>query len=249
MIGSICLGLLVGVIASLTGLGGGVVMVPMLPLLVGADQRQAVATSLFVVFLNGLQISFFSIRKKKLDIRFALPIAVIGIMTAYFSSLLIYRFSDFSLRLFLCFIMAFIIYILIKPPHFTFHRGKNIFRYAVGAIAGFVSGLSGLGGGIVVGPLLLAGKAISHQKLPSTISFVSMCFSGVATLTHLALNLPTRYSWGPILWKEGLLIFVPAVVVTKILFPLQQKLSETQRRNLLLVFSVVLFLKSLVSIL
>ncbi len=249
MIASICLGLIVGVISVLTGLGGGVVMVPLLPLLTGADQKQAIATSLFVVFLNGAQITFFSVRKKNLDIKFALPIAVIGIMTAYFASILIYRFTNYNLRVFLCVVMAFIIFILVRPPKFTFHRGKNIFRYAVGAIAGFVSGLSGLGGGIVVGPLLLAGKAISHQALPSTITFVSMCFAGVATLTHLVLNVPTMTSWGPILWKEAILVFIPAVFVTKALFPLQQKLTENQRRYLLLLFSIVLFLKSLVSIL
>jgi uncharacterized membrane protein YfcA len=248
MIASIFLGLLVGVIGTFTGLGGGIIMVPLLPVLLGASQKEAIATSLCVVFLNGMQLSFLALRKKNLDIKFVLPIALIGIMTAYFSSLMIYQFTNYSLRIFLVCIMVMVIYVLIRPPKFDFHKGKNIFRYSVGAFSGLVSGLTGLGGGIVLGPLLLAGRAIHHQQLTSTTSFVSMCFAGVATFTHMALNPPTMESWGPILWQSALLIFVPALVITKILYPLQTKLSEVQRRKLLLLFSVVLFLKSVVSL-
>jgi uncharacterized membrane protein YfcA len=248
MMASVFLGLLVGVIGTFTGLGGGIIMVPLLPVLLGATQKEAIATSLCVVFLNGMQLTYLAFRKKNLDLRFVLPIALIGIMTAYFSSLLVYRFSNYSLRLFLVCIMALVIYVLLRPPKFDFHKGKNLFRYSVGAFSGLVSGLTGLGGGIVLGPLLLAGRAIHHQQLTSTTSFVSMCFAGIATITHMALNPPSMLSWGPILWQSALFIFVPALLITKILYPMQAKLTEVQRRKLLLLFSLVLFLKSVVSL-
>lgn len=249
MMGSLILGLLVGMIGTFTGLGGGIVMVPLLPLLAGADQKQAVATSLFVVFLNGLQLTYLSVRKKNIEFKYVIPIAALGILASYFSSFMLYRFSNYSLRVFLVCILALVIVVLVWPPKFELGKFKNIFRYFVGAISGVVSGFTGLGGGIVVAPLLLAGKAINHQYLTSTTSFVSMCFAGVATITHMALNPPQAASWGPILWREGLLIFIPAIVMTRLLYPLQAKLTELQRRRLLLLFSVVLFLKSLVSIL
>ena len=64
MIEAVILGAGVGLVSVLTGLGGGILMVPLLPLFLGFSQLDAIATSLFVVFLNSSQLVLISNKNK-----------------------------------------------------------------------------------------------------------------------------------------------------------------------------------------
>ncbi|MBY0384598.1 TSUP family transporter, partial [bacterium] len=62
---SLFLGIIVGVVSSLFGIGGGIFIVPLLPNLLGVTPHQAVATSLASVFLVTL-LNTVSFSREKL---------------------------------------------------------------------------------------------------------------------------------------------------------------------------------------
>ncbi len=80
------IGLLAGMLSGLVGIGGGIVMVPLL-LLLGLSQHQAQGTSLAVLVVPVTAVAVFNYYKEGyIDWRFAAIIAVFFVVGGYFGS-------------------------------------------------------------------------------------------------------------------------------------------------------------------
>ena len=75
------LGLVTGVLSGLLGVGGGVFMVPVLILFLELSDVTAKGVSLLVVIPTGLIATFFSLRRKNVDLRAASAIGIAGALT------------------------------------------------------------------------------------------------------------------------------------------------------------------------
>lgn len=75
------LGLLTGVLSGLLGVGGGVFMVPVLILFLELSDVTAKGVSLLVVIPTGLIATFFSLRRRNVDLRAASAIGIAGAAT------------------------------------------------------------------------------------------------------------------------------------------------------------------------
>lgn len=75
------LGLATGLLSGLLGVGGGVFMVPVMILFLGMGDITAKGVSLLVVIPTGLIATFFSMRKKNVDLRAAAAIGIAGALT------------------------------------------------------------------------------------------------------------------------------------------------------------------------
>jgi len=84
----IALGILVGIIASFTGLGGGFIMVPLLIFLGFASQR-AVGTSFMAILIISLSALFAHGKLDHVDYRMGLFLGVGGIIGAQLGSRLV----------------------------------------------------------------------------------------------------------------------------------------------------------------
>ena len=83
----ILIGLLAGILSGLVGVGGGIIMVPLLVYLLGFNQFQAQGTSLAVLAVPVTAIAAFTYYKKgHLDWRFALVIAVCFVVGGFIGS-------------------------------------------------------------------------------------------------------------------------------------------------------------------
>ena len=83
----IIIGLLAGMLSGLVGVGGGIIMVPLLVLLVGFSQHQAQGTSLAVLLAPVTAIAVFNYYKEGyINWKFAIVIAVFFIVGSYFGS-------------------------------------------------------------------------------------------------------------------------------------------------------------------
>lgn len=78
----VVVGLATGVLSGLLGVGGGVFMVPVMILFLGMSDIVAKGVSLLVVIPTGLIATFFSLRKKNVDLRAATVIGVAGAVTS-----------------------------------------------------------------------------------------------------------------------------------------------------------------------
>lgn len=83
---SLAIGVLSGVVASLCGVGGGVVMVPAFVTLLGLPQKTAVATSLAIIIPTALMATTQNARHGLVDWRVMAVTAVSASIFAYFGA-------------------------------------------------------------------------------------------------------------------------------------------------------------------
>lgn len=83
----VLIGLLAGVLSGLVGVGGGIIMVPMLVLLLGFSQHQAQGTSLTVLVVPVTALAVFNYYKEGyINWKYAAIIAIFFVVGSYFGS-------------------------------------------------------------------------------------------------------------------------------------------------------------------
>ncbi len=152
------LGGLLGALGSLTGIGGGFLLMPAL-LWVFPDQNQgalSVAT-LTVVFFNSLSGSILSARKDRIRFRTGLTYGLISLPSVWFGTQLQSQVDrkayTFAFGLFLLAGAAFLVLRRAASPANP-ARGLWAAGALISLAIGFVSGFFGVGGGFLFVPLL-----------------------------------------------------------------------------------------------
>ena len=83
---AVLIGLLSGAVAALCGVGGGIIMVPFFVLLMGMEQKTAVATSLAAIVLTALLASARNHVNHFIDWRIAIASGLAGATVAWFAA-------------------------------------------------------------------------------------------------------------------------------------------------------------------
>lgn len=189
------IGIAAGIVGSLLGLGGGIIISPILTL-TGSLPSQVASTSLLAVASTGASSTLsYSIKKKiKYGIgikiaAFAVPFSVIGALVS--SSL---NPDEFKLY-FAILLISTSLYLLVRKPinenrRNQENRGRlisNTLLYGGSSAAGLISSLFGIGGGIIFVPLLFAVKRLSMQQSVATSQLSILITSVAGILTHSVL--------------------------------------------------------------
>ena len=83
----VLIGVLAGILSGLVGVGGGVIMVPLLVLLLGFNQHQAQGTSLAVLVVPVTAVAVYTYHKEGfIDWRYVGIIAIFFVIGGYFES-------------------------------------------------------------------------------------------------------------------------------------------------------------------
>lgn len=186
-------GLLAGTLGGLVGLGGGVVMIPLLIAWVGFARHQAHATSLAAVIATGAVGAATYARSGHVDLLATLVLASSAASAASFGARTAHRTDAARLRrVFGGFLLAVAALLAVRPligqvaaPHaFAATPGSVAALAGTGLTAGFLAGLLGIGGGSIMVPglVLLAGM---DQHLAQGTSLLAMVPAAIAgTWTH-----------------------------------------------------------------
>lgn len=114
--------------------------------------------------------------------------------------------------------------------------GRPTYALAViGTVAGLFSGLFGVGGGIVIVPLLILWRGYGEREATGTSLLAIVLMAAAATATHGA--------FGNVHLTDGLLVGLPAVVGVLIGTALQQRLDP---RTIRLTFAALLAISAIV---
>ncbi|HAJ18079.1 MAG TPA: sulfite exporter TauE/SafE family protein, partial [Microbacterium sp.] len=81
VVGLIVLGLITGILAGLLGVGGGIVVVPVLMILFGASDLEAKGTSLLMMIPTALSGTVGNLRRKNVDLPAAIAIGIAACTT------------------------------------------------------------------------------------------------------------------------------------------------------------------------
>lgn len=154
------IGLLSGFFGGLLGIGGGIVIIPLLVKFRKLEQRQAHGNSLLAQVFIGLTGAVTYSLKGSIDLLASILIAPAAMATARFGAHYAHILPEWKLkRFFGGFIISVSTALLLKPyliqQHFSaVFLVKAIILLFIGAITGFLSGMMGVGGAFIMIPAM-----------------------------------------------------------------------------------------------
>jgi hypothetical protein len=191
---SFLIGLLAGIFGGLVGLGGGVVMIPLMTGILKLDQHKAHGTSLVALVFTGISGAIAYGMKGTVDVTAAILMAATAIVTARAGAHFANALPEWKLkRSFGGFLVCVSLLMILKPylPHVPGMGAgwpKIIMLLVTGVFTGFLSGMMGVGGGTIMVPamVLLAGF---EQHLAQGSSLLAMVPAGaVGAASHWTLG-------------------------------------------------------------
>ena len=187
----IVLGIFAGILGGLLGIGGGTIIVPMLIIICSMPQKKAQGTSLFCAMLIAISGIYPYTFHGNINYIYGIFISLGAIIGAIIGSYIMKRTDTKILRnIFVClliYVSINMIYTGIKQTDmiiYSFDLSKEWIVWSVlftiGIITGTLSGLLGIGGGLIMVPsMLILGFG---QKMAQGISLLCMiptAFTGI----------------------------------------------------------------------
>jgi uncharacterized membrane protein YfcA len=182
-------GLAGGLLSGAFGVGGGLIMVPLLIAFAGMDQRRAAATSLAAIVPAAVAGSFTYFVTGEVDLVVALFVAVGGVVGSWLGALLLRRLSLGWLRwMFIALLLGVALRMLLIVPErgaeqLDFDFGTAVAMIGLGLVIGVASGLFGVGGGVIMVPAFIAllGMGDLAAKGTSLAVMIPTALSGTIT--------------------------------------------------------------------
>ncbi|WP_418598547.1 sulfite exporter TauE/SafE family protein [Phascolarctobacterium succinatutens] len=211
--GFLTLGILVGLLGALLGIGGGMVIVPLLVFAWDYEPQLAIGTSVLVVLMNAVSGTCGYVRQKKVCVDAALKFAVATVPGAFLGS---YAAEYLQGRLFYLVFGAFFVLAAInmyrkankEAAGKTAGEVPEVYNWKLGVLCsvgvGFLASILGIGGGIVHVPFM-----VYVLNFPVHVAIAtSTCILAVSSLAGLV----SHAMLGHIVWTSGLAIGAGAFV-------------------------------------
>lgn len=205
------IGVIGGVLSGAFGIGGGIIMVPLLVALAKLDQRTAAATSLVAIVPTAVVGSITYFVNDEIDLAAGGLVSVGAVAGAIIGTRLLRRIPLVWLRwMFIALIVVVAARMLLVPPE----RGESVeltvwvaLGYvALGLAMGVASGLFGIGGGVIAVPALVAVFGASDLLAKGTSLAVMIPTGVVGTVSNARA--------GVVDVRAGLVVGVTATVAS-----------------------------------
>jgi len=190
----ILLGFAAGVLGSMIGLGGGIIVVPVLTFL-GFPPTAAASNSLFAALSNAIASTISYSRQKRIEFSLGLKLGLLTIPGTILGAILSTDVApDIFKMLFGFVLIASAAYIFLRKKIETREKtlSKQMMLFAVGAsfFAGIISSFFGIGGGIIFVPLMVIGMGMAMKKAAPTSQLILLFASLSGVIVHSILGHP-----------------------------------------------------------
>ncbi|MCY3413130.1 MAG: sulfite exporter TauE/SafE family protein [Candidatus Heimdallarchaeota archaeon] len=206
--------ILVSSVSIIGGLGGGILLIPILTIGFGFPLKIVIGSVLISLSIPASIGAFGAWRRDELDLRLAILFEIPTIIGAYFGARYSVSASDMQISLTFGVIAIFLSIQMIHkanqtrmgvlpkqskfwkfigsiPPVYEFSKGEYKYYVSIsslfcaGIIIGFLAGLLGVGGGWIKSPLLILGFGIPPFIATGTAIFMILITSITGGLTHI----------------------------------------------------------------
>ena len=185
------IGLVAGVMGGLVGVGGGVIMIPLMTEILRFRQQEAHGTSLVAVVFTAVAGSFIYYLQGSADILASAMLAAMALCTVRYGAKFCCFLPEWKLkRYFGCFLLFISLLLVLKPflPQVVDAASPAWIRWSVlivlGVLTGFISGMMGVGGGIFMVPMMVIFAGISQQTAQGISLLAMIPASAVGAMTH-----------------------------------------------------------------
>lgn len=179
-----------GLLSGAFGVGGGIIMVPLLLAFAGMDQRRAATTSLAAIIPTAVAGGATYLVNGEIDVPVAVLVAAGGVVGSYVGATLLRRIPLGWLRwLFVALLLGVAARLLLIAPV----RGAEVdvdvpvalALVGTGVVMGIASGLFGIGGGVFLVPILISVFGAGDLAAKGTSLLVVLVTSVVGTVTNV----------------------------------------------------------------
>ena len=197
------IGLLAGITGGITGGGGGIVMIPLLVWILKLDQHTAHGMSLVALVFTGLAGAVTYAMNGAVDVPAALLMAVTAVVTARAGAHFAHSLPEWKLkRSFGGYLLLVSALMLLKPylaapQALSAGAARAIILIMTGTVAGFTSGMMGVGGGAIMIPAMVLLAGFDQHIAQGTSLLVMVPAGSAGAYAHWKLgNVQTALLWG-----------------------------------------------------
>lgn len=188
-------GLIAGLLGGLVGVGGGVIIVPLMTETLKFRQHEAHGTSLIAVVFTGVAGSVIYYLHGSVELAAAAVLAGMALITVRLGAKYCCFLPEMTLKRYFGFFLIFVAWVFLLKPFLPYVMEGSppvwirwIVLVLLGALTGFISGMMGVGGGSFMIPMMVIFAGIP-QHTAQGISLLAMIpASTLGAWTH---------------WREG----------------------------------------------
>lgn len=199
-------GLIAGFMSGFFGIGGGTILVPML-IATGFTMKEAIAISVMQMVFSSVYGSFLNSKKVRDVFKDGIIIGMGGFAGGLQNGLVHSMVSnEFLQYVFIVIIILSIAKIFISPaePEGEIKKHSKLTLFIVGFIVGVIAMSIGVGGAIMLIPILV-GFMKYHIKVATSLSLFFVIFSSIAGFSSLSIT-------GQMLYEEGLIVACASLI-------------------------------------
>ena len=223
-------GVLTGVLSGFFGIGGGTILVPIL-LFLGFTIKEAIGISVLQMLMASLFGSYINNKNRLIDLNLIIPIGIGGFIGAIGSSFFVSLVSNETLEVIF---LLFLIYAFFKVVRGSkgdsgeFKQPHRAVLLLIGTLIGFFSISIGVGGSLLLVPILVGFFHYDIKKAVATGLFF-VIFSSLSGVINYSIA-------GTVDYFNGLVIGTASLLGVYIGIKLGHLSSEKLQKRLLLLF-------------
>ncbi|RXJ69993.1 hypothetical protein CRV08_00065 [Halarcobacter ebronensis] len=199
-------GLTAGFVAGFFGLGGGTILTPIL-VVAGFSMKEAISISIMQMVFSSIYGSYLNSKKAKEVFKEGIILGIGGSLGGLMNSFVHSLVSNLFLQyLFIFIVLLSIIKIFVSPaePKVAVKQHNKVVLILVGFIVGVIAMSIGVGGAIMLIPLLV-GVMKYPLKTATSLSLFFVIFSSLAGFFSLTVT-------GQMLFYEGTIIGIASLI-------------------------------------
>ena len=188
------LGVAAGMLGSMIGLGGGIIVVPVLTFL-GFPPTVAASNSLFAALSNAIASTVSYSKQKRIEFSLGLKLGLLSIPGTVLGAIISTDFAPEIFKILFGFVLiASAAYIFLRRKIESKEKilSQQMMIFAVGAsfFAGIISSFFGIGGGIIFVPLMVVGMGMAMKRAAPTSQLILLFASLSGVIVHSVLGHP-----------------------------------------------------------
>jgi len=232
------LGVFIGFISAFFGVGGGMILTPLL-LLLGFDIKTAIGISIVQMVFSSIFGSYLNFKKGLLVVKEGIFIGLGGFLGGFGGGYLTQYLSDTLLQYLLLFLLCLAFYRISYAPIVkdtpTIKPISNQIFFSLGVLIGLFSISLGVGGAIILTPILVS---VLHYPLKKAVS-ASLFFVLFSSVSGFL----SRLNNGTIDLDNGLIVGIASLFGVVFGIFLKGHISEVyHKRTLLLLYLLIIMI-------
>ncbi len=241
----ILIGLIGGTVSGLMGIGGGTVIIPLLLYLSGIDIKVATAMSMVHIVFASIAGTIFNYYQKTIIFKYSLYLGLSGMLFSFLGGYLTKYIPDLTIKIMYLAALTISFILLLLRSRITSHKinpsKSDLYKIIpIGAVAGFMAGILGIGGGFLFVPALLFFMGLPMNIATGT-SLGAIIFTSIPGLAGKILSVDFNILFGVIVGLGG-------IGGARLGTYLKRKIKPVAIRIIFILFSVAVFARVLIDI-